>query len=284
MKTTLLLKTALFLLSVPFVPLTPLTVGKVVIFCISSSQGAATSDETIPAVFCIILMGGFLENFTSNPWFCLRLRELRSANSLQHSGPHSQAVNNKDVNKNKDRQLHCRLKHKHPQGQHCLKLSHYLTKSFTGVKAELWKPWGEVKHILLKPLRRNADLLVCFSVQAATVFTPEVLPAEDSYWDPASSAFPFPCASLPSPPGLIQKQRPAYLQSRQSLCEQAQGWYPGVQLSTQQHVCDRWPLCGTHPSAYFSGLQLIITVLSFQMKYHHHMQTSVTGINHRQCF
>lgn len=100
----------------------------------------------------------------------------------------------------KKAQLHYRLKQKHAQEQHFLKLSHIL-ESLSKVLRQNCENLGEKSNTFSwRPLRRNSDLLMCFSAQVTMVFTPEVLPPEDCCRDPVSFIFPFLLASLPSPP------------------------------------------------------------------------------------
>lgn len=189
------------------------------LFCVSSSQVAATDlrrENSNPLLHHSY--GRFLESFTSNPQFCLRLRELRSANSLQHSGTHSPVVNTIQERRTATLKVETQARTATVLPQTIT----YLTMSFKGGKAELWKPGRKVKYILLKATEKEfRELLMCFPAEATMVFTPEVLSSEDHYWDPVSSAVTFPLASLPSLPF-------PSLQSRQSLCEQAQGRYARV--------------------------------------------------------
>lgn len=140
MKTTLLLKTTLFLLSMPFMPFTPLTAAKVDIFCISSSQEAATS-ERIPGVFCIILMGGFWRTSPQTHDFAWGWGSWEVQIPFSIQGPTVKLL----IQYRKDRQLHYRLKHKHPQGQHCLKSSHIL-QSLSKVSRQNCENLGEKSH------------------------------------------------------------------------------------------------------------------------------------------
>lgn len=140
---------------------------------------------------------------------------------------------------------------------------------FQNGEAELWKPERKVKCTLLKATEKECkELLMYFSVQATIVFALEVLPAEDCYWDTVRSTVMFSPASCPSPPGLIQKYKPPLLQSRESLCEQAQGQDARAQVPNNRCVVSG--LCGTYPLLISQGCDLL-TVLPFLMEYHPHL-------------
>lgn len=138
---------------------------------------------------------------------------------------------------------------------------HVSSKVFQKCWGRIVKTLRKIKYILLNTTEKECRPTHVFFSSGNHGVHPRSPTTRGCYWDPVSSVFLFLLASLPSPSW-------ANLKAETCLsAEQAKPLWAGSGMifrspaSTQQHVCDQWPLCGTYPSASFSGLQLINSII-----------------------